>query len=232
MSKRGKSKAQRKFQGVYNKNNKFHGHFQIDGAIYSTDIFDTSKEAAIAYDRAAILARRPLCKLNFPDQVPKDYKPRNDKAICTICLKEFRSQEFRRYRSEFENHQKLHSGNFQSCKFCDFKSDIRTVFNKSHKSQCKGRKPSTSSTSSLSIVQRPAKRRRTTTTTSRQKSSSSSSSSSSPSFSSSAEITLDLVEQQEQQEQQLKKEKQQIDQRLAEIKNEIAQLDRRIMISK
>ena len=35
--------------------------------------FDTSKEAAKAYDRAAIQAGRPTSDLNFLDQVPKNY---------------------------------------------------------------------------------------------------------------------------------------------------------------
>ena len=42
-------------------------------------MFDTPKEAAQAYDRAAIQAGRPTSKLNFLDQVPKNYKPKKKK---------------------------------------------------------------------------------------------------------------------------------------------------------
>ena len=44
----------------------------------SLGTFDTPKEAAQAYDRAAIQAGRPTSKLNFLDQVPKNYKPKNN----------------------------------------------------------------------------------------------------------------------------------------------------------
>ena len=39
-------------------------------------LFGTPKEAAEAYDLAAIEAGRPTSKLNFPDQVPKGYVPK------------------------------------------------------------------------------------------------------------------------------------------------------------
>ena len=42
-------------------------------------MFDTPKEAAEAYDLAAIQAGRPTSKLNFLDQVPKKYKPKKKK---------------------------------------------------------------------------------------------------------------------------------------------------------
>ena len=47
--------------------------------------FDTPKEAAEAYDRAAIQAGRPTSKLNFLDQVPKNYmyKPKKKKLKST-----------------------------------------------------------------------------------------------------------------------------------------------------
>ena len=41
--------------------------------------YDTAKQAAKAYDAAAIEADRPLSKLNFPKKVPPGYTPKQDK---------------------------------------------------------------------------------------------------------------------------------------------------------
>ena len=41
--------------------------------------YDTAKQAAKAYDAAAIEAGRPLSKLNFPKKVPTGYTPKQDK---------------------------------------------------------------------------------------------------------------------------------------------------------
>ena len=72
--KEGGSNKKVKYKGVYKIGNKFRGEFMIDGIQHRTGTFDTPKEAAQAYDRAAIQAGRPTSKLNFLDQVPKKYK--------------------------------------------------------------------------------------------------------------------------------------------------------------
>jgi hypothetical protein len=51
----------------------------IDGKYQSFSTFETPKEAAQAYDRAAIQAGRPTSKLNFLDRVSKNYKPKKKK---------------------------------------------------------------------------------------------------------------------------------------------------------
>ena len=58
---------------------RFRARIYIDRKPQYHDTFDTPKEAAQAYDRAAIQAGRPTSKLNFLDQVPKNYKPKNKK---------------------------------------------------------------------------------------------------------------------------------------------------------
>ena len=73
------SKNDVKFKGVRKSGKKFRANIRIDGKTQSLGTFDTPKEAAQAYDRAAIQAGRPTSKLNFLDQVPKFYKPKNKK---------------------------------------------------------------------------------------------------------------------------------------------------------
>ena len=68
-----------KYQGVLKSGKKFRARIQIDGKQQGLGTFDTPKEAAQAYDLAAIQAGRPISKLNFLDQVPKNYKPKNKK---------------------------------------------------------------------------------------------------------------------------------------------------------
>ena len=69
------SKKKVKFKGVQKNGKKFNAYICIDRKRQGLGSFDIPKEAAKAYDRAAIQAGRPTSKLNFLNQVPKDYKP-------------------------------------------------------------------------------------------------------------------------------------------------------------
>ena len=71
------SKNNVKYKGVQKSVKRFQAKIRIDGKQQALGTFDTPKEAAQAYDRAAIQAGRPTSKLNFLDQVPKNYKPKN-----------------------------------------------------------------------------------------------------------------------------------------------------------
>jgi len=72
------SKKKVKLKGVIKRGNgRFQANIRIDGKRQGLGTFDTPKEAAEAFDRAAIQAGRPTSKLNFLDQVPKNYKPKN-----------------------------------------------------------------------------------------------------------------------------------------------------------
>ena len=77
------SKKDVKYKGVQKQvqkhGKKYQARIKIDGKTQGLGSFDTSKEAAQAYDRAAIQAGRPISKLNFLDQVPKTYKPKKKK---------------------------------------------------------------------------------------------------------------------------------------------------------
>ena len=68
-----------KYKGVGKRGERYLAYIKIDGKNQYPGTFDTPKEAAQAYDRAAIQAGRPTSKLNFLDQVPKNYKPKKKK---------------------------------------------------------------------------------------------------------------------------------------------------------
>ena len=68
-----------KYQGVKQRGDNFKARIKIDGKDQGLGTFNTPKEAAQAYDRAAIQAGRPISKLNFLNQVPKNYKPKKKK---------------------------------------------------------------------------------------------------------------------------------------------------------
>ena len=73
------SKEGVKYKGVYKSGKRFRAVIFIDGKHHFPGTFDTPKEAAEAYDLAAIEAGRPTSKLNFPDQVSKGYAPKRKK---------------------------------------------------------------------------------------------------------------------------------------------------------
>jgi len=77
--KKDGSKKEVKYKGVYKRGKRFRAYICIDCKKQNLGTFDTSKEAAQAYDLAAIQAGRPTSKLNFLDQVPKKYKPKKKK---------------------------------------------------------------------------------------------------------------------------------------------------------
>ena len=64
----------------------FNGQITVDDKSQHLGIFDTPKEAAQAHDLAAIQAGHPTSKLNFLDQVPKNYKPKNNGLYSTNTI--------------------------------------------------------------------------------------------------------------------------------------------------
>ena len=75
-----------KYKGVQKSGKRFQAKIFIDGKYQGLGSFDTSKEAAQAFDQAAIQAGRPPSKLNFQDQVPIDYKPKRKQLLSTNTI--------------------------------------------------------------------------------------------------------------------------------------------------
>ena len=75
------TKKEVKYKGVRKSGKKFYAQIGIDGTTQGLGTFDTPKEAAQAFDRAAIQTGRATSKLNFLDQIPKNYKPKKKKLM-------------------------------------------------------------------------------------------------------------------------------------------------------
>ena len=74
------------YRGVYKDGNRFQAKIYIDGTEQFLGMFGTTKEAAIAFDLAAIQAKRPKSDLNFPDMIHvKKEIPRIKKRKLVTC---------------------------------------------------------------------------------------------------------------------------------------------------
>ena len=64
--------------GVALNGKRYYAKIYKDGKQKVLGTYDTSEQAAKAYDAAAIEAGKPLSKLNFPKKVPPGYTPINN----------------------------------------------------------------------------------------------------------------------------------------------------------
>jgi hypothetical protein len=86
MSKRkrkARSTSAAGYFGVYLRGKRYQAQIFVDGKKKYPGTYDTAKQAAKAYDAAAIELGKPLSKLNFPKKVPPGYTPRNNGQIST-----------------------------------------------------------------------------------------------------------------------------------------------------
>ena len=69
------------FRGVYKQGKKFKAATRAGGKNRHIGMFDTPKEAAIAFDLSAIVNKRPIVDLNFPDNVKNKSSMKNNKKM-------------------------------------------------------------------------------------------------------------------------------------------------------
>ena len=62
-----------KYKGVWKSGARYHANITLGGERRSLGTFDTPRQAAEAYDRAAIQELRPSTSLNFTNQIPMNY---------------------------------------------------------------------------------------------------------------------------------------------------------------
>ena len=127
--KEDRAKNNVKYKGVTKKGERFRAEIWIDGKTQSLGTFDTPKEAAQAYDRAAIQAGRPTSKLNFLDQVPKNYKPKKKKlrSTNTIGYRGVVKQKNRFKASIYIDGRQHHIGNFGTTKEAAIAFDLAAI---------------------------------------------------------------------------------------------------------
>ena len=69
--------------GVSLNGKRYSARIRVGGKMNNHGTYDTAKQAAKAYDAAAIELGKPLSNLNFPKKVPPGYTPAQDKLPST-----------------------------------------------------------------------------------------------------------------------------------------------------
>ena len=126
----------KKLKGVKNRGKRFQALIKIDSKENYLGTFDTPKEAAEAYDRAAIQAGRPASQLNFVNQVPKNYTPKM-KKLGPRNTTGFRGVSKRgdRFISQIQiDGKQRHIGNFATLKQAAIGFDLAAIQEKRPKS--------------------------------------------------------------------------------------------------
>ena len=126
-----------KYQGVIKIGKRFRAYINIDRKAHNLGTFGTSKEAARAYDHAAMQAGRPATKLNFQDKVPDAYQPKKKKLSSnnTIGYRGVSKNGKNRFRATIEkNGKRQFIGNFGTTKQAAIAFDLAAIQAKRPKS--------------------------------------------------------------------------------------------------
>ena len=131
------SKKDVKYKGVQKSGKRFRAVLYIDDKKHNIGTFDTPKQAARAYDRAAMQAGRPPSKLNFQDKVPMDYKPKMKKLLSnnTIGYRGVSKKGKNRFQAQIHiGDRQQFIGNFSTAKDAAIAFDLAAIQAKRPKS--------------------------------------------------------------------------------------------------
>ena len=124
------SKSIVKYKGVTKIGDRYRAQIRIDGKVQNCGTFDTRKEVAQAYDRAAIQAGHPVHKLNFPDSAPMGYEPKVKKlsSANTIGYRGVYKNGKNRFKAQIRiDHIDTGLGNFGTIKEAAIAYDLAAV---------------------------------------------------------------------------------------------------------
>ena len=112
-----KHKNKTGFFGITKNGDRYQGIICINGTSKYLGRFDTAKEAAVAYDNAAVSIGRPISSLNFPKNVPENYVPAKMNPSKKTNMVGYRgvSKNYQRYRADiFIDGKRIYLGTFDN----------------------------------------------------------------------------------------------------------------------